>query len=76
MSAGRCDLSETPHKIVCRGCGQEGELWIADDGSADWSFVAVGFVGLGVSRNNLGRSVLRCLECGSMAATIGSGETD
>lgn len=58
------DQTEQLFRVVCRHCGQHGELRLTTSGPRDWCFSTLGFVGLAVNRYNPANSVLRCYGCG------------
>lgn len=57
--------SHQVYHLRCRTCGQTGELCLSQNGQRDWSFTAVGFIGLAVNRHNPVNSILRCNGCSS-----------
>jgi hypothetical protein len=54
------------YTLRCRDCGQTGQLCVTTHvRSRDWSFTAVGFIGLAVNRYHPAMSVMRCNRCWS-----------
>lgn len=64
--------SHQTFSLRCRTCGQAGHLWLSQNGQRDWSFTAVGFVGLAINRHNPMNSVLRCNACSSPQVAVES----
>jgi hypothetical protein len=62
--------------LYCRNCGQTGHLGLTSRGKGDWSFTAVGFIGVAVNRHNLPNSVLRCNGFGSPQVSVEKREAD
>ena len=56
--------------LRCRTCGQSGHIRLSETGQRDWSFTAVGFIGLAVNRHNPPNSVFRCNGCSSPQVAV------